>query len=189
MAGNTQWTPLPTQVVSDLGQLAAFGDPDLSRILRVLQVRQATASELARMLDLPASGMGTLLQRLVDLALIRVLESNASDGEDDPQYRATARMFNLKPEPRDAQVVTPPVAGAILHTITNEILTSAETWPDQAMAYEGRRARIPPIRAVEFNDRLVELLREFWGDDVEGVEEDPDSPMLSFVGVWYRVPD
>ena len=49
--------------------------------------------------------------------------------------------------------------------------------------------RLPVNRALEFNDRLVELLREFWGDDVQPVDEDPSDPLLSFIGVWYRVPE
>ena len=69
MAGDTEWTPHPTQVVSDLGQLTAFGDPDLSPIIRILQRQEATVQDLARMLQVPDASIETHLQCLVDLAL------------------------------------------------------------------------------------------------------------------------
>lgn len=189
MVNNVHWTPLPIQIVTDLGQLTAFGHPDMSRIIRVLQRQEASANGLSRILDIPESTLTAHLQRLTDLVLVRVV--GTSEGDDGPEdmYRATAKMFNLKPDPRELGLVATPMAVAMLDTLSREILSSVEAWPDQTMYCEARRARIPVNRALEFNDRMVELLREFWGDDVEPVEENPELPLLSFAGVWYRVPE
>jgi DNA-binding transcriptional ArsR family regulator len=190
MSKENQWTPAPMQIVSDLGQLSAFGDPDQSRILRILQRLEVSPRQLAQMLGMSPSTVETHLQRLCELVLVRPVESNgsASNSNEETLYRATARMFNLRPEPRDMETISSPVATAMLGTLERELKASITVWPDQKLGYEGRRTRLPMSRVVEFDDRLAELIREFWGDEVESVDEDPDDPLMAFMSVWYRLP-
>ena len=39
------------------------------------------------------------------------------------------------------------------------------------------------------NEKLVELVNEYWGSPDQPREGDPDDPLLAFIGFWYRFPD
>jgi hypothetical protein len=82
-----------------------------------------------------------------------------------------------------------PVANATLDSIRHDVVTSLTQWPDQRMNFESRRLRMSRARTMEFNDRFVELLAEFWGDPDHPVEDEPDEPVMAFAGIWYRFPD
>jgi DNA-binding transcriptional ArsR family regulator len=187
MAGESQWTPAPIQIVSDLGQLTAFGDPDQSRILRILQRREATVSELAASLDLTQQQVEYHLRWLIDLVLVRPVAAGVVLDDAEPSYRATAVMFSLRPDPRDQETISSSVAVSMLDALSHEIMSSVTTWPDQKMNFEGRRARLPLSRVIEFNDRMTELIREYWGDNVHSVDEDPNDPLMALMSVWYRL--
>lgn len=189
MPKDAAWTPEPLQIVSDLGQLTAFANRGQSQILRILQRQEATLDELAAIIEEPASAIDRNIQALKELVLIRVVDQRERDGKLEDVYRATALMFNLRPEPRDLEKISLPVAVSLLDMLSKEILTSLETWPDQRSNFEGRRARIPLRRVVEFNERLGELLAEYWGSPGDPIEEDPNDPVMSFIGFWYRFPE
>lgn len=177
--------PEPTQVVSDLGQLLAFHDPVKIQLLRVLQREEASCATLASATGEPVATVAAHVHALVGLGLIRHLGHN---GQDD-MYRATAKIFDLQPEPRDAARVMAPVAAATLDSVRQDVVSSLREWPDQLMNYESRRLRMSQARVMEFNDRLIELLGEFWGNPDHPVEEDPDGTVMAFAGIWYRFPD
>lgn len=178
--------PAPTQVVSDLGQLLAFHDPIKIQLLRVLQREKASCEQLASAIGEPVETVGRDIKELVSLGLIRRVGDE--DGRGD-LYRATARIFDLQPEPRDAARVMAPVAAATLDSVRQDVVTSMREWPDQLMNFESRRLRMSQARAMEFNDRLIELLGEFWGNPDHPVEEDPGAPVMAFAGIWYRFAD
>src|SRR5690606_18520162 len=104
-------------------------------------------------------------------------------------YRASARIYDLQPEPDDNAVVMAQLAAATLSAVTREVVSSLSDWPDQRMNYESRRRRIPPSRMTEFNERLNELLAEFWGDPEAPVDDESDDPGMAFSSIWYRYPD
>lgn len=183
--GDHDFEPEPTQVVSDLGQLLAFHDPVKIQMLRILQRERASCGMLASATGEPVDAIDRHIQALLSLGLVRHL---GHDGEDDV-YRATARIFDLQPEPRDNALVMAPVAAATLDSVRQDVVTSLREWPDQMMNYESRRLRMSQARAMEFNDRLIELLGEFWGNPDHPVEEDPDAPVMAFAGIWYRFAD
>jgi DNA-binding transcriptional ArsR family regulator len=189
MSEDSDWTPASIQIVSDLGQLTAFANRDQSRILRILQRQEATVGELVGLTDVPASTIDGHVQSLRDLVLIRVVGTRENEGSVQDVYRATSLMFMLRPEPRDMENISLPMAVAILDMLSGEILTSLEMWPDQQSNLESRRTRLPVKRVMEFNDRLGELLSEFWGNPSDPIEENPDDPVMSFVGFWYRFPE
>jgi hypothetical protein len=186
MSGSDRFEPAPFLVVSDLGQLRAFVETSKINILRVLQRQEATSTDVASIIGEPESVVAEEIRALHELRLIRYI------GEDDKGqevYRAAARIYDLQPEPEDNGVVMAQLAAATLTAVTREVVSSLSDWPDQRMNYESRRRRIPPSRMTEFNERLNELLAEFWGDPEAPVEDDSNDPVMAFSSIWYRYPD
>lgn len=187
MPDDTVFEPEPAQVVSDLGQLQAFNDLVNIKLLRVLQREQASIGQLAAAISEPGEVVSRHVALLLSLHLVREVvpatEARAA------AYRASARIYDLQPEPKDNALVMAPVANATLDAVRHDVVTSLETWPNQLMNFESRRLRMSHARAMEFNERLIELLGEFWGNPDHPVEEDPDSPVMAFAGIWYRFPD
>jgi DNA-binding transcriptional ArsR family regulator len=173
--------------VSDLGQLLAFNDSVNIQLLRVLQREKATIEGLANALEEPVDTVSRHLRALTSLGLVReVGKDTAAEGT---VYRATARIYDLQPEPRDNALVMAPVANATLDAVRHDVVSSLRQWPDQTMNFESRRLRMSKTRAMEFNDRLNELLGEYWGNPDHPVKDDPDEPVMAFAGIWYRFPD
>jgi DNA-binding transcriptional ArsR family regulator len=176
-------------VVSDLGQIQAFVDPVRVRILRVFQRQEATASEMASIVGLDESTVTGAINSLVDLKLVRTVGQRERENVVEDAYRATARIFDVQPEPAHNHMVMAPVAEATLNAVVRDVVASLKSWPDQKMNYEGRRRRLSITRALEFDQRLNELLAEYWGDPEEPVDEDGQEPVMAFSGIWYRSPD
>lgn len=178
--------PEPTQVVSDLGQLLAFHDPIKIQLLRVLQREEASCEALSTALGEPVDTISGHIRTLLALGLLRQV---GHAGEQADVYRARARIFDLQPEPRDAARVMAPVASATLDSVRQDVVNSLRAWPNQMMNYESRQLRMSQARAMEFNDRLIQLLGEFWGNPDQPVDEEAGAPVMAFGGIWYRFPN
>lgn len=194
MAENARFQPEESQIVSDLGQLRLFASPMKMRILRILQRQEATIGQLSEMIDEPEEMLSRHLQQLLDRRIIITVDRQVRSGTIQDVYRATALIYNLRPAPMDidspATTFTgSTIAAATMDSVTSEVVTSIETWPNQRMNYEGRRTRMPYTRAEEFNEKLVALVDEYWGSTDHPVEQDPNDPLLAFVGFWYRFPE
>lgn len=189
MTDDVRFEPESVLVVSDLGQLQAFIDPVRVGILRIFQRQEATAGEIASIVGHPESTVTDVVRSLLGLHLLRVVGRRARGNGAEDVYRATARIYDLQPEPAHNGMVMAPVAEATLDAVTREVVTSLTSWPDQKMNYESRRKRMPIAQAMEFNDKLNELLAEYWGDPDQPVEEDGKEPVMAFSGIWYRFPD
>lgn len=187
MPEDTEFEPEAVQVVSDLGQLLAFNDPVKIHLLRVLQREKATCDQLTQITGESIDTVAEHLRALLSLGLVRQIRKDAETGED--VYRATARIYDLQPEPRDSARVMAPVAGATLAAVRHDVVASLEEWPNQLMNFESRRLRMSQARAMEFNEKLIELLGEYWGNPDHPVVEEPDEPVMAFAGIWYRYPD
>lgn len=187
MSSGTRTGQASYQVVSDLGQLKVFTDPLKIMVLRVLQHQQLTVAEIAALVDEPDEVIAAQVEELMRIGMIE--EAGAAD-----VYRSTARIFHLSMD-RGSQgcassTITPAsIAAATAESVGRELGASLTTWPDQLMNLEGRRARMSHARALEFNERLVELIQEYWGGPDQPVDENPEDPLMSFIGVWYRFPE
>lgn len=194
MSEADRFGPESFQVVSDLGQLTAFIDPLKIRILRILQHQEATCGQIAAMVDEPESTVSDHIRALYGLRLIREVGQHEGDDGTEHIYRATARVYSLRPQPGDvstasASISLAAIASNTMNSVANEVVTSLTTWPDQLMNYEGRRTRMSLERAVEFNEKFEELITEYWGSPDHPVKEDPDDPLMALVGFWYRFPE
>jgi DNA-binding transcriptional ArsR family regulator len=189
MSSDTQAGPEACQVVSDLGQLTAFVDPMKMRILRVLQHQEATTEHLAEIVGEGKATVSDQIHALLNLRLITKVDQKGRDGTGQDIYRATARVYNLRPEPREYGTLSASIAAATLDSVTKEVVGSLTQWPSQRMNYEGRRTRMSYDRATEFNDKLLELIAEYWGSPDQPVDENPADPLMAFIGAWYRFPE
>ncbi len=188
--------PLPFAVVREPRQLKAFADPLRLRALRLLKERAATNGQVAAALGEPPAKILHHIRFLLDVGLIRLVEQRITGGNVEKYYRATARLYGFRPgEDESAGVI-----GPLLEATLQEVMASETTWPDQPREWEARRLRLPPERLAEFEQRLHELIGEFWGgpdadandpDDPDRwhlPDEDPDAPITCFTVVLYRAP-
>lgn len=194
MADKARFEPESHQIVSDLGQMRLFANPMKMRLLRILQRQEATVGQLAEMVGEPSEVIDRHIEQLVARRLVKQVDRQVSEGQIHNVYRASAFIYQLRPDPNDLRTPATSLTGATMaaatmDTVSSEIVTSMEMWPDQRMDYEGRRARMPYARAEEFHEKLVALVNEYWGSPGEPVEGDTDDPLLSFIGFWYRFPE
>jgi DNA-binding transcriptional ArsR family regulator len=184
-------------IVSDPQQVKAFTDPLRIRVLDVLTRREATNQQLAETLGEPQAKVLYHIRFLLDVGLIRLVNQQIKGGNVEKYYRAVARMFSLRPSGEDATVDRASAAAAAFAVVQQEIEASEIAWPDQPVAWERRRVRLPPQRADEFSARFLALVAEYWGgppdfespvEETPIVEEDPTAPVLCFATVLYRDP-
>ena len=187
MGKDDEFEPQPSQVVSDLGQLRAFNDPAKIQLLRFLQRETATNEQLAASLGESPDAVTDHIRSLLSLGLVRQVGHDSDGG--GAIYRATARIYDLQPEPKDHAMVMAPLANATLDAVRQDVVTSLTEWPGQMMNFESRRLRMSHVRAMEFNERLIELLGEYWGNPDHPVQEESTEPVMAFAGIWYRFPD
>lgn len=188
MSDIERFEPQPFQIVSDLRQLKAFTDPIRNRILHILSDREATNQQLAQILGEPQAKVLHHVRFLLDVGLIRLVEERVRGGNVEKFYRATARLYGFRPTPTDAEALSGPVSGAIFESVTQELVASLKLWPNQPLYWETRRTRLSPERVGEFNDRLLALIAEYWGDPDRPADEDPDANLMALAVAMYRFP-
>lgn len=187
--------PQPLQVVSDPQQLKAFTDPLRIRVLNVLKQRAATNQQIADALGEPHAKVLYHVRFLLETGLIRLVDQQIKGGNVEKYYRAVARLFSVRP---DSGAEPFPLASAEFEVVQQEVAASQIAWPDQGLAWEMRRVRLPPARAAEFYTRFLGLIAEYWGGppsvaaadagQIPSPEEDPTAPTLCFAAVVYRDP-
>jgi DNA-binding transcriptional ArsR family regulator len=184
--------PAPFLIVDSPEQLKAFTDPLRSRALTILAERAATNQQIARALGEPHAKVLHHVRYLLDAGLIRLVETRIKGGNVEKYYRAVARMFGVRPG-RD---LYPDVVNAEIQALSQEVAASAAIWrekPDQPR-WEGRRARLNQERLDEFQTKLLDLIREYWGGprrgggDMQLAEEDASAPMFALSAFVYRDP-
>ncbi|HYH13040.1 MAG TPA: ArsR family transcriptional regulator [Thermomicrobiales bacterium] len=180
--------PVPFQIVSDPKQLKAFTDPLRIRILHLLADREATNQQLAAALGESQAKVLHHVRFLIDTSLIRLVDQRIKGGNVEKYYRSTARIYGFRPQLADVEAFSGPVSGALFESVTQELVASLKLWPDQPINWETRRKRLSGERIAEFNERLLALLAEFWGDLGEPLTEDPDDSLMAIATVTYRFP-
>lgn len=176
--------PAPFLVVDTPEQLKAFTDPLRVRVLGILAQREATNQQLADTLGEPHARVLYHVRALVEMGLIRLVDTRIKGGNVEKYYRAVARLFGVRPGPG----LAPELAVTKLEAVRQEMAASYAAWPDELAGYESRRARLSPGRAAEFQRRLLDLIAEFWGGPAGPASEDPDAPLRAFAAVTYRDP-
>jgi DNA-binding transcriptional ArsR family regulator len=188
MSDVERFEPEPFRIVSDLRQLKAFTDPIRNRLLHILSSQEATNQQLATILGEPQAKVLHHVRFLLDAGLIVMVDQRVRGGNVEKFYRATARLYGFRPDPSDQETLSGPVSGAILESVTQELVASLTLWPNQPLYWETRRARLSPARASEFDTRLLALIAEFWDAQDEPTSDDPDAALMAFATTMYRFP-
>lgn len=188
MTKTAAFQPAPFQVVSNLAQLKAFTDPLRARILHILQSREATNQQVAAIVGESQAKVLHHVRVLLRVGLIRLVEERVRGGNVEKYYRATARVYGFRPDPAEAGEVAGPLSAAALVSSAQELEASLKAWPDQPVYHEGRRTRMSPQRLAEFNDRMLALVGEYWGNPRQTVDEDESDDVMAMVMAMYRFP-
>jgi DNA-binding transcriptional ArsR family regulator len=186
--------PAPFQIVDDARQIKAFSDPLRIRVLNVLSDREATNQQIAEALGQPQAKVLYHVRFLLDVGLIRLVDERVKGGNVEKYYRATARLFGLRPP---TEFGREGLASAALDAVRQEVAASEAAWPEVPVPWETRRLRLPADRVDEFYGRLVSLVREYWGgpstdgtaSGAASVDEDASAPGVCFAAVIYRDPE
>ena len=174
-----RFTPKPVHVVESPEQLKAFTDPLRNQVLAVFVAREATNQQVAERLGESQAKVLYHLRVLLGCELIRLVGTRVKGGNVEKYYRATARLFSLRPGPDQF----PALIDAGLETLRQEVAASTTLWPEQPRWFESRSRRIPAARAKEFRERMARLIEEYWDAD-----EDPQAPLLGLAALIYRDP-
>ena len=188
MTDDDRFEPEPFRIVSDLRQLKAFTDPIRNRILHILARQRATNQQLAAILEQPQAKILHHVRFLLEVDLIVLAEQRVRGGNVEKFYRATAHLYGFRPEESHQETLSGPVSGAIFESVTQELVASLRLWPDQPLTWETRRTRLSADQTAEFNDRLLALMAEFWGDVDGPLPDDPDADVMALATVSYRFP-
>jgi DNA-binding transcriptional ArsR family regulator len=180
-----QFEPVPFRIVDTSEQLKAFTDPLRSRVLSFLAEREATNQQVARALSEPHAKVLHHVRTLLEMGLIRLVDTRIKGGNVEKYYRAEARMFGIRP-PAELRGT---VASAEFEALRQEVAASAVLFADQRLLWEGRKARLSPEQVEQFYGRLLDLIAEYWGGPPEALPpDDPTQPMFGFAAVVYRDP-
>jgi DNA-binding transcriptional ArsR family regulator len=198
MTTQEPFEPVPFEVVREPRQLKAFADPLRLRVLRLLKERAATNGQVAAALGEPPAKVLHHVRVLLDVGLIRLVEQRVTGGNVEKYYRATARLYGLRPAEEDEPVG---LVAPLLEATLQEVVASHASFPDQPYESEGRRLRLSPERLAAFQTRLHDVVNEFFGcpeadaadpDDPAAwrqPEEDDSAPVACFTMVLYRAPN
>jgi DNA-binding transcriptional ArsR family regulator len=141
-------------VVTTPAQLRAIADPLRATILDLLLERAASVAELAAAVERPKSTVAHHVNVLVEAGMLRVVRTRRVRAIDERYYGRTARVFYVGVVNRPGEDPTTVHANALS-------VAAAESVP----AHEAddlrtivRHVRIPPERAGEFWERVVDML-------------------------------
>lgn len=165
-----------TLVVSDRAQLRALGDEVRGEIISLLRERAASASELAKLLEMPKGTVGHHLKVLERAGLVCVVRTRQVRAVTEKYYGRVARLFLIKSaDEQDDELVYRAGATSLRNAATE--LAGASEVAMHALV----RVRLDPASVKRFNRRLDRLLT-----DVRAAEN-IDGDAWGLAAALYRV--
>ena len=178
------FTPAPLMVIESPEQIKAFTDALRIRILGILRARPATNQQIADSLGEAHSKVLYHIRYLLEVGLIKLIDTQIKGGNVEKYYRAVAHVFDLRPASydveRDVAVLKP-----ALDRLRSEMLASIMLFPALDAFMHTRVAPISEAKIEEFNDRLCALIAEYW-PIVEDIPEEVEKTRLAVF--MYRDP-
>ena len=149
-----EFEPLTTQLIDEPRQIKAFTDPLRVRVLVVLAERAATNQQVADALGEPQAKVLYHIRFLLDVGLIRLVNTRIKGGNVEKYYRAVARSFAIQPTPE----LRGHVIGAEFQMLGDELAHSALAWPDeQWVAMHARQ--LTRAQAEELGDLIYAYMQ------------------------------
>jgi DNA-binding transcriptional ArsR family regulator len=167
------------------GEIKAFADPLRLRIIRVLLERPATNQQVAHALGQPPARVFHHLRFLLNVGVIRLVDTRISGKNVEKFYQAVARNFILRPDADLLPEKRIAALGVGLDELRHSVLASAAAWERDSPRILCRVARLAPDRLEAFEAKLHALIREYW-DDVEG--QQTGAPRTVVTVLTYRDP-
>lgn len=198
--------PETERVVSDVETLKALSDPLRLRILELMVSRSEAAwsvKELAAELEVPQTRLYHHIDLLAERDLIRLVSQRLVSGIVESRYRVAALSFRLDRRLLSNDQSLDEDGRELLHTVfdsaRDELVRALHGWlvshpaddlqddpheadPEKPLLSRGL-AMLPPERAGEFRQRLIDLMAEFDGD-----AQAPGAVPFGFLFAIYRVP-
>jgi DNA-binding transcriptional ArsR family regulator len=166
--------PQPVYVIDEPEQVKAFTDPLRARVLRLLAQQAMTNQQLADTLDEPHAKVLYHVRFLVDIGLIKQVDTRIKGGNVEKYYRAIARVFDIRATAQADEETNLAVATSLLENMRYDFLASVVAFPDKDSYIHNAAGWMPDARAEEFNQKLRALMAEYF---VPG--DPPDDPAMN----------
>ncbi|MEO8608757.1 MAG: winged helix-turn-helix domain-containing protein [Chloroflexota bacterium] len=181
-----EFNPDPVMIIELPEQIKAFTDPLRVKVLRILAERAATNQQIADVLGQPHAKVLYHIRFLVDVGLIKLVDTQIKGGNVEKYYRALANIFDLRPPQGDVDSDLALVQPA-LDSLWGDMIASVKTYPDYTAHIQTRRKRMTPAKASEFIGKLRTLLNEYGWDD-PAPDDNPDAVETRFAAFLFRDP-
>jgi DNA-binding transcriptional ArsR family regulator len=166
-------------------EIKAFADPLRLRIIHILLERQATNQQVADALEEPPAKVFHHVRFLLNVGLIRLVDTRISGKNVEKFYRAVARSFIVRPDVDLLPETHIAALGAGLDGLRHDALESAAAWDDDPPRMVRRKAHLSPVQLEAFDVRLRSLIQEYWVE-TEGQSSGAPSAVLTIL--TYREP-
>jgi DNA-binding transcriptional ArsR family regulator len=176
--------PAPVLIIESPDQIKAFTDPLRIRVLGVLRNGAATNQQVADTLGEAHSKVLYHIRYLLDVGLIKLVDTCIKGGNVEKYYRAVAHIFDLRPASydvqRDVALLKP-----VVDRLRAEMLASVMLYPTFKAYMHMRLTCLPEDKIAEFNNRLCALMAEYWPVPEDVPEEAEKTRLVVFI---YRDP-
>ncbi len=142
------------RVVTSTAELKAMFHSLRGVLLELVLERAATVKELAAAVNRPPSTVAYHVGVLRDANLFQVVRTRKVRSIDERWYGRTARIFSVGQ-------IQPEQLGTISNALVDAANESGPAHQADDLRAIHRHARIPPDRAIEFWDAVVDLARQF----------------------------
>lgn len=163
-----------TLVVSDPAQLRALGDEVRSRIVGLLRERATSASELAKLLEMPKGTVGHHLKVLERAGLVRVVRTRRVRAVTEKYYGRVARLFLLKTADEEADELVWSIGAASLRNAADELAGASRVAMHAVL-----HVRLDEASALRFNRRLDRLT-----EDIRAAETPDGEPWVAGLALF-----
>src|SRR5574342_342738 len=100
---DASFTPAPILTIESPDQIKAFTDGLRIRVLGILRARAATNQQVADTLGEAHSKVLYHIRYLLDVGLIKLVDTQIRGGNVEKYYRAVAHIFDLRPTSYDVE--------------------------------------------------------------------------------------
>lgn len=142
------------RIVTSSQELKAMFDPFRGTLLELLLERAASVQELAAAVRRPKSTVDYHVNLLADARMLKVVRTRRVRGREERFYGRTARVFYVGQ-------ITPEQTELIPNHMAEWAAETASAHADDSLRAMKRYAWIDEADAIEFYDRVLNLVNEF----------------------------